>query len=212
MAENQIKKNDLRGIISSVVPSRAVVVEEAVKGLSEPDEADVLIVSQRLDSGLTFKVRNPEGFGTDRLAGAVGAFNLYAAPVAVVDFGTATTITVVDADANCIGGAIMPGLGLMNNSLTHGTSGLPGVSLEPPEAALGKDTPGCMRSGIFYGSAGAVERVLSEIEQETGLRLRVIITGGYGQMMETFIRRSHYSNPHLLLEGLRILYEKNGCQ
>lgn len=209
IAERHIEKKHLSGIISSVVTSHTQVVAEAVRGLSDPDETEVLIVSHRLDSGLKFKVREPEELGTDRLAGAAGACSLYAAPVAVVDFGTATSITVVDGGANCLGGAIMPGLGLMNSSLADGTSRLLRAALEAPEAALGKDTPGCIRSGIFYGSAGAVERVLSEIEKETACSFKVIITGGYGRMMETFVRRPHENNPHLVLEGLRILYEKN---
>jgi type III pantothenate kinase len=147
--------------------------------------------------------------GADRIAGAVGACALYNPPVAVVDCGTATTITVVDRDANIIGGSIMPGLGLMNDMLEKGTSKLNSIVLGPPVTALGKDTEGCIRSGLFYGTGGAVERVLSEIEREAGCRFKLVITGGYGPMLAGFIMRPHELNPNLNLEGLKILYEKN---
>jgi type III pantothenate kinase len=74
---------------------------------------------------------------------------------------------------------------------------------------LGEDTGGCIRSGIFFGSAGAVERVLEEIENGLQKRFTIVITGGYAEMMDDFIKRPHDINDHLTLEGLRILYEKN---
>ncbi|MBI5640928.1 MAG: type III pantothenate kinase, partial [Nitrospirae bacterium] len=126
-----------------------------------------------------------------------------------IDFGTATTITVVDREAACIGGAIMPGVGLMNEMLEKGTSKLRRVLLEPPQTALGKDTSGSILSGLFYGCAGAVERILSEIEKETGLSLHVVVTGGYGGLMAKYIMRSYDSQPLLILRGLKLLYEKN---
>jgi len=127
----------------------------------------------------------------------------------VVDFGTATTVTVVDADGNCRGGAIFAGLGLMNEALGRGTSRLKAVSLDAPETALGRDTAENMRSGLFFGSAGAVERIVSEIERELGYGLAVIVTGGNAQKVSPFLRKQHTVRPHLVLEGLKLLYEYN---
>jgi type III pantothenate kinase len=209
LSQNHIEKKLFSCIISSVVQGHTMALAEALEGLSDEASPDVLIVSHEMNSGLKYKINRPWELGADRIAGAVGAWEIYNAPVAVVDCGTATTITVVDGDSNIIGGSIMPGIGLMNDTLGKGTSKLNSIALGPPESALGKDTEGCIRSGLFYGTAGAVERVLSEIEGETGCRFNVVITGGHGAMLSGFVVRPHELNPHLTLEGLKILYEKN---
>jgi len=207
LAQNNIEKKHISCIISSVVAGHTAVIEAALSGLA--GNPDVLIVGHNMDTGLRYKISNPEKLGADRIAGVAGACGFYKPPVAVVDCGTATTITAVDPDFNIIGGAIMPGLGLMNDALGKGTSGLQKIELMQPGPALGKDTEGCIRSGLFYGSAGAVERILSEIEGETGYGFTVVVTGGYGPLLAEFIKRAHEINPHLILEGLKILYDKN---
>lgn len=210
LSQNHIEKNGFNVIISSVVLSHTPVFKNVFKELSDKNEdVDVLMVSHKMNTGLRFKINAPEESGTDRIANAVGAYEIYKTAVAVIDFGTATTITAVDQDANYIGGSIMPGLGLMNDMLDKGTSKLKKLVLEPPSSALGTDTSGCICSGLFYGTAGAVERVLDEIEKETDCRFKVVITGGYGLIMDKFIKRPHDINPNLTLEGLKILYEKN---
>jgi len=209
LLRNHIEKKQFGVIISSVVSGFSAVLEEAFRQLEPREEVKIVTASDKIDSGLRFDVKNPGAVGTDRIANAVAAFSRYASPVAVVDCGTATTVTVVDGQAFLVGGAIMPGIGLMNEVLQKRTSKLAKVGLEPPVAALGKDTSGSILSGLFYGTAGAVERILSEIEREEDAQLSIVVTGGYGQMVERFIKRPHETNPSLTLEGLKILYEKN---
>jgi type III pantothenate kinase len=160
-------------------------------------------------TGIVFDIPRPEELGTDRIANAVAANELYKGPVAVLDFGTATTVSVVGKNANYMGGAIMPGVGLMNESLAKSTSKLSVVSLNQPGAALGTDTLQCIQSGLFYGAAGAVERLLREIEKEIGFELKVVVTGGYGGMVSKFLSRDYILNQHLTLEGLKIIFMRN---
>ncbi|MEW6109648.1 MAG: type III pantothenate kinase [Nitrospirota bacterium] len=207
--QNHLEKRAFDVIISSVVQSHTSVFKNVFEKLLNNKDKDILIVSHRMNTGLKFKINSPEELGTDRIANAVGAYESYKNDVAVVDFGTATTITVVDKDANYIGGSIMPGIGLMNDMLDKGTSKLKKAVLTPPLSALGADTSGCICSGLYYGTAGAVERILDEIEAETCCRFKVVVTGGYGAIMGKFIKRPHSLNANLTLEGLRILYEKN---
>jgi len=209
LQQNRIEKNSLGGIISSVVASHTSVFSEALLRLFGSGEAALLTVSHKMDSGLRFKVYAPEKIGADRIANAVAARQLYGAPVAVADFGTATTITVVGREGDFLGGAILPGLRLMNSVLVAGTSQLMDVVLEAPARALGIDTPGCIRSGLFYGTAGAVERILKEIEEEKGFNLKVVLTGGYAPVIGGFVKRDHEMNISLTLEGLKVLYGKN---
>ena len=207
--QNHIEKTFLSCIISSVVTSHTLVLRDAVEKLPWIKENEVLVLSHQMDTGLDLKIRSPEELGTDRLANAAGAYALYNGPVAVIDFGTATTITVVGLNGDLIGGAIMPGVGLMNDMLSQRTSRLRKVTLAPPVPGLGTDTVACIRSGLFFGTAGAVERVLDEIEKETGYKFRLVITGGYAQLMGPFVKRSHEMNLLLTHEGLKQIYAAN---
>jgi type III pantothenate kinase len=208
MEEKNIAKSGCNGIISSVVPGHTEVFRKVLEGLSGEGKAEVLVVNNAV-SGIGFRIPAPEQLGTDRLSNAVAAFSLFKRPVAVIDFGSATTITVVDGQGYYLGGSIMPGIGLMNESLGTKTSLLKKVELKKPESALGKDTAGCILSGLLIGSAGAAERIIEEMEAETGLIFYTILTGGYCMLINNFVRRPHTVKPDLTLEGLKILYEKN---
>jgi len=209
--EKNIAKSACNGIISSVVPSHTEVFREVLEGLSDKGKADILIVDSTI-SGIEFGISSPEQLGTDRIANAAAAYSLFRRPAAVIDLGSATTITVVDRQGRYIGGSIMPGIGLMNESLGTKTSKLDTVDLRNPGSALGKDTTGCILTGLLIGTAGAVERILEEMEAETGLAFSTVLTGGYCTLIEGFIRRSYMLKPDLTLEGLKILHEKNRAQ
>ncbi len=86
------------------------------------------------------------------------------------------------------------------------------VELRATESVLGRDTPGCILTGLLIGTAGAVERIVEEMETETGLVFNTILTGGHCMLIESFVRRPHMVKPELTLEGLKILYEKNRSQ
>jgi type III pantothenate kinase len=211
MEEKNITKSVCNGIISSVVPSHTEVFREVLEGLSEAGKAEILVAGSTL-SGLGFRIPEPEALGTDRIANAVAAFALCKRPVAVIDFGSATTITVVDGHGYYMGGSIMPGIGLMNESLGAKTSKLKEIELKKLGSVLGRDTAGCILTGLLVGTAGAVERIIEEIEVESGLVVNTILTGGYCMLIENFVRRANRVEPDLTLEGLKILYEKNRSQ
>ncbi len=196
-------------IISSVVPGLTAVLNESVKGLSR---GLPIVVSASLKTGLRFDVESPGELGSDRISNAVAARELFGSPVIVVDFGTATTISVVKG-RRFVGGAILPGLRLMSDALGRGTARLPSIDMAgiagTPIPALGKNTAMCIMSGILYGMAGAAERIIDEIEKAENCRFRTVITGGYCDTMTRFVRRKHYSDPDLTLKGLRLIYERN---
>jgi type III pantothenate kinase len=206
--QNHIEKKDVRCIISSVVPGHTGKLREAVE-LFAGKAVEPLTVNHKVETGLCLKIRAPQTLGADRLTNASGAFALYHKAVAVVDFGTATTITMVDENANLIGGAILPGLRLMSAALGTMTSQLQEVPLEePPDNALGRDTEAAIRSGLFYGTAGAVERIIAEIAAETGSHFIIVITGGHCMAMQQYMTGPCEIRPDLIHEGLRIIYEK----
>ncbi len=194
---------EIDSIISSVVPSLNPSIIEAIKDICGRKP---IIVSHELHCGLTFDVKRPEEIGTDRIANAVAGFYYFKKPVAVVDFGTATTITVVGRHSNFLGGAIMPGIELMQKALHTGTAKLPPVSNKRPKTVLGKDTASSITSGIINGTASAVEALIKSIEKELGFRLKLVLTGGHAKLMSPLIKRDHSMIPNLTFEGLRLIY------
>jgi len=206
MREKNIDKLPVGSIISSVVPGQTSIWKETIKGLTS---VEPLIVNYKMKTGLRFDIPKPENLGSDRIANAVAAYKIYKCPVAAVDIGTATTISVTGNEGNFIGGAIIPGIQLMNESLARETSSLHEVPLNTPESALGIDTTRCIQAGLFYGTVGAIEKILNATEKAIGLKLKVVVTGGYGSIIHKFIKRKHSLRPYLTLEGLKILYVRN---
>ena len=102
-------------------------------------------------------VDRPEEVGADRLVNTVAAHDRYKGPLIVVDFGTATTLDVVDGDGNYCGGVIAPGINLSLAALHMAAAKLPSVRISRTERVIGKDTVSCMQSGIYWGYIGLVE-------------------------------------------------------
>lgn len=195
-------------IISSVVPE---LTEAVFSALQEVTGIRPNILGHDIDSGLSFDVLKPEEVGPDRIANVVGATRLYGNPAIVIDFGTATTLSII-RDNTFIGGTIMPGLEMMAKALNLYTSRLPLVDLMVSDEKIdlpGKDTRENIISGIIYGTAGATERMIGETESREGRQFHVVLTGGFSVIMARFIRRDFFLDPDLTLKGLRFIYERN---
>ena len=100
----------------------------------------------------------------------------------------------------------MPGLELMRKSLFSDTAQLPDVTISRPMSPLGKDTVECICSGIVYGTAGAVERIISETEKLEAESFKIVVTGGNADLIVPFLRKVDHSEPALVLKGLRFIY------
>ncbi len=209
----------ISAIVSSVVPARSTVITKALVSLCKKQP---IYVNAGINSGLTFNVKEPFKLGADRIANAVaGVSHSKGRPAAIVDFGTATTITVVGTRLTFLGGAIFPGIDLMRKALHSETAKLPLVSTDAgvPEksqtfrsasrrTALGKDTASSIISGIVYGTVGAVEKLIKMMEKEVEFKLQLVLTGGNALFMSSFINRPFTLRPNLTFEGLRLLYIK----
>ena len=204
--EKNIDKTYEGGIISSVSPGHTDALKKACKTLVAKEP---LILTHKLNTGIDFQIQEPEKLGADRIAASAGACSLFGSPAAVVDFGTATTVNFISAGNVYKGGAIMPGIWLMKNALHDKTAQLPDVELSKPFSALGKNTTGNMLSGIIYGTAGAVERIIREVEEIEREGFKVVITGGGSGLVAPFLKRADYIEPSLVLKGLKYIYERN---
>ena len=193
-------------IISSVVPPLIKIVKNAIFKLAgiEP-----LIVGPGVKTGLNIMMDNPKQVGSDLIVDAVAGIYEYGAPIAIVDIGTATTISVVDKNKNYIGGVIMPGVISSSDSLVERTAQLPRVSLEAPDKVIGKNTIDCMKSGIILGNASCIDGMLDRIEEQLGYKVTAIATGGLSKVIIPNCKHKIIEDQELLLKGLKVIYDKN---
>ena len=193
-------------IISSVVPPLSNIIKTALTKLI-PKEP--LIVGPGVKTGLSIRIDNPTQLGSDLVVTAVAAIAAYPVPSIIIDMGTATTISVVDDKKHYIGGMIMPGVQISLDALTSRASQLSGISIEEPKKIIGKNTVDCMKSGILYGNAAALDGIIDRIEEELGQKVTVIATGGMSRKIIPHCKRKMILDGDLLLKGLQIIYDKN---
>ena len=193
-------------IISSVVPEITTVVNNAISKIIGKKS---IIVGPGVKTGLSIKVDNPAQLGSDLVVGAVAALAEYNAPMVVIDFGTATTLTVINANKDLLGGMILPGVRLSLISLSSGTSQLPEIGLEPPKKFIGTNTVDCMKSGILYSTAYGIDGFIENIEKELGEKVTVIATGGLAKAIVPLCKSTITVDDELLLKGLMDIYNKN---
>jgi type III pantothenate kinase len=152
---------------------------------------------------------NPKEVGADRIVNAVAAFYKYATSLIVVDFGTATTFDCISDEGAYLGGAISPGILISSEALFQKASKLPRVEIfVKPESVIGKNTISSMNAGIIYGYAGLVDGIFSRMKEALTPAPRVIATGGLAELMAQVAKSLEVVEPHLTLEGLRIIYRK----
>lgn len=193
-------------IVSSVVPPVMNSLKTAIRKLTGKP---CLIVGPGIKTGLNIRMENPTEVGSDLIVAAVAAIAEYGAPLLLVDMGTATTITAIDKEGAFVGGCICPGLKISMEALTGRTAQLPGISLDRPQHAIGKNTRDSMRSGIMFGAAGMLDGLLERMEAELGTSVKVVATGGIAKFVIPLCRREIIYDRSLMLKGLRLLYLKN---
>ena len=193
-------------ILSSVVWPLTSTLQSAVEILIGKKP---LVVGKGLKTGLDIRLDDPGTIGADLVVGAVAALVMYKPPMIIIDMGTATTITVVDAPARFLGGAIVPGLRVSMNALSGGTSQLPNVSLDAPSKCISTNTVACMQAGAIFGTAAMLDGMIDRMEEELGKKATVIATGGLSGRVVPCCKRKIALEPDLLLKGLAVLWEKN---
>lgn len=203
----EVQADRLEGaIISSVVPQVLNSMKTAIKKLTGHN---ALVVGPGLKTGLNIKIENPAQTGADLVVGSVAVLREHKAPIIVIDMGTATTVTVLDETGAFIGGSICPGVKISLDALTDRTALLPGLQLDQPKRAIGRNTIDCMRSGIMLGTACMLDGLVERMEEELGSKATVVATGGIAKFIVPMCRTPIIYDKDLLLKGLAILYREN---
>lgn len=193
-------------IISSVVPPVLNSFKTAIRKLTG---STCLVVGPGVKTGLNIRMDNPSEVGSDLIVAAVAAIAQHGTPLLLVDMGTATTITAVDQSGCFVGGCICPGVKISMEALTGRTAQLPGISLDAPQHAIGKNTRDSMRSGIMLGAAAMLDGMLDRMEEELGTPVKVIATGGISRFVIPLCRRKLIYDKSLMLKGLNLIYKRN---
>ena len=193
-------------IISSVVPQVLNSMQTAIKKLTGRSS---LVVGPGIKTGLNIAIENPSQTGADLVVGSVAALREHKAPLIVIDMGTATTMIVLDKTGALIGGCICPGVKISMDALTGRTALLPGLQLDQPKRAIGRNTIDCMRSGLMMGAACMIDGMIDRMEQELGYKTTVIATGGIAKFVLPMCDHEIIYDKDLLVKGLAALYRDN---
>ena len=167
-----------------------------------------VVLEPGVRTGMPILYDNPKEVGADRIANAVGAFEMYGGPAIVVDFGTATTIEAVSAKGEYLGGAIVPGIEISLEALFGRAAGLRRVELVAPRNVIGKSTVESIQSGVIHGFSGQVDAIVDRFQAELGT-CTVIATGGIAELIAPHTQTIQHFEPWLTLYGLRTIFERN---
>jgi type III pantothenate kinase len=190
-------------IVASVAPQ---VTQSLCDGIALATTREPVRVDGRSKLPIVLDVDEPLTVGADRIVNTLAAVELFKRDTIVVDFGTATTFDCITADGRFIGGVIMPGLRTASDELVRKTAKLPATELTPPTRAIGRRTEDCIRAGVLWGTADAVDGLVRRIKAEWPSKNKpiVVATGGLAGLVAPLCKEIESVHPDLTLIGLRL--------
>ena len=204
---NGVGRDEIDGaILSSVVPYLTDIVQDAVKRTTG---CTPLVVGPGIKNGLKIRIDDPKQLGVDIVARTVGGIERYGAPLILINMGSATTFSAVNAKGEFVGTVIVPGVGVSLNALVEATSQLPGIDLNAPRHVVGTNTVDSMKSGIVFGQAALIDGLVERICEEMDIDPAIAASGAYASTVVPACRTEITIDEDLLLVGLRAIYEKN---
>ena len=176
-----MKYKILNVLISSVVPG----ISEKFFEIFDTLKVDFFQIKNLLRiCNLKTNIRNKSSIGNDRLINIIYAKHLYAKSKVIIDFGTATTIDVLDKHGVYDGGVITPGIDLSLKSLQMGTAKLPLVTFKKTNSIVGRSTKEAIQSGFFWGYVSMIQGLIQKIQKEKKTKFKIILTGGNAKFFE----------------------------
>ena len=208
LRHKEIDPRAIEGIMmSSVVPQINFTIEHMCRNYFDMDP---MKIEPGVKTGINIKYENPRELGSDRIANAVGAYELYGGPCITIDFGTATSFGAISEKGEFLGGAICPGLKLAAEALTERAAKLPRFELAKPESVIGRNTVTNMQAGIVYGYIGQINYLVERMKRELGApNAKVIATGGLAVLVAGESSVIDIMDGLLTLKGLCLIHQKN---
>jgi type III pantothenate kinase len=138
------------------------------------------IASSEAQCGVRNRYANPAQLGSDRWAGLIAAWHLIGGACLVVSSGTATTVDALDQQGEFIGGLILPGIAMMQQSLATETAQLKSHSGE--YAAFPLNTADAIFSGVIQATCGAIQRQYALLNDNA---TPIVLSGGAGAVLQS---------------------------
>lgn len=155
---------------------------------------------------LTISYATPDTLGRDRIAAAIGAWQMFDKSwILVVDCGTAITYDVVTPDKKYIGGNIAPGIFMRLEALNHYTSRLPLVETDGDCPTWGYDTETALRAGAINGVIAELNYYRNQLPEGA----KIILTGGSADLVADRVSFPIIVEPHLVSKGLNCIIKYN---
>ena len=208
IAGADVPLTEVRGVaIASVVRGMATHLIEACQRWLPVHRLEVFDASSALP--ITLAVDEPLTVGPDRIINTLVASRRYQRDAIVVDLGTANTFDCITRDGVFLGGVIAPGVRTSAETLFRRTSRLPVTELVVPARTIGRRTEECIRAGVMFGAAEAIDGIVRRImkewpREETPM---VIATGGLAELFAPICTTFDAVDPYLTLHGLAMAYE-----
>ncbi|MEZ0236422.1 MAG: type III pantothenate kinase [Methylophilaceae bacterium] len=163
------------------------------------------VQSQAVACGVKNGYPQPEQLGSDRWAALIGAWNTHHAPCVVANAGTAMTVDALSGEGEFLGGLIVPGYGMMRESLFTGTAAIAAATGQWRDFPV--STADAVQTGALTAMAGAVQHMVALLEMREGRAPVCLLSGGDADMLAAALPRPAFIVPNLVLLGL-VLLEK----
>ena len=207
LEQNEISPKDIDdAIVASVVPNVMHALERAI---TKYLHIEPIFIEPGIKTGIRIAIDNPKQVGADRIVDAAAAYGLYGGPVLVLDFGTATTYDLIDANGTFLTGITAPGIQTAARALWEDAAKLPEIEIRMPDSIMAKDTITSMQAGLVYGQIGQTEYIIKKVKEESGIAdLKVVATGGLGKIIAGETDQIDIFDPILTLKGMLLIYKK----
>jgi type III pantothenate kinase len=160
---------------------------------------------QRDRFGLTTGYGDLARLGVDRWLGLLAAWDSQHRPLCVAACGTALTVDLADAGGRHLGGYIVPGPDLMQDSLMANTDGIRERGSTPPTAAPGLSTSSCVNNGCGMAAAAFIDRCGKAARERFGDTTFCVMTGGAADLIQPLLVEDFKLDPLLVLRGLALI-------
>jgi len=197
-----IQENKVKALMYSSV------ADTLIKTPDIPDECQLIKFHSALKLPLEIGYQKDEVMGSDRIAAAAG-LSTYNGPLCVaIDFGTCTTLTVVNHNV-IVNDSISPGRWMRYRALHEFTGRLP-LLIPPAEVAKksAQTTEDTIHQGVSVASALEIEHLLHYL-LDGKLPDSLVITGGDHPFFERHLKTPNFADPHLVLKGLHAILLEN---
>ena len=209
LKDKKIDLSDISDIIlSTVVPelnSSYEIIAREIIGKSP------IVISAGVKTGLNIKCESPREVGTDRIIRAVAATGRFKENIIIISASSVTTIDYINDKKEFLGGLILPGISLLQDSLVRGSGKLPRVEIKKPEDIIGKNTEKAIQRGIYFGYNKAVFGIVDEIVKFHSLKkenTKILVTGLKAHLLANEIY-TFEEDQVLGIKGLKIIYDLN---